>query len=149
MVGAEVRYAAMEATLQNEIDSYETLHSGYDECNYGLAEIWHEPLCTDLHSGGVERRRVNAGRGAGHALPAVKQYQLTQTVDVSVRYRTETGAWTETDPETGETITCTGTYGIPYNYTICNVTLNNENLSHLPVYIISENQTSIPKRRKA
>ena len=31
---------------------------------------------------------------------------------------------------------------VPYNYYICTVTLSNENLSHLPVYIMGEEQLS-------
>ena len=45
-----------------------------------------------------------------------RQHTLTGTVRVEVHYRTETDTWTETDPEMGETATCTNTYEVPYNY---------------------------------
>ena len=62
-----------------------------------------------------------------------KQYQLTQDAEVGVRYRTETDTWTDAEGNTH-----TDTYEVPRNYYICNVTLHNENLSHLPVFIMDE-----------
>jgi len=55
-------------------------------------------------------------------------------VTVEVRYRTETSTYT--DPETGETTT--ESEEVPYDYYICDVSLENFNLSHLPVYIMGE-----------
>lgn len=54
---------------------------------------------------------------------------------VETRYRTETS----TDPETGETTS----EEVPYDYYICYVTLDNFDLSHLPVYIMGEDQVSM------
>ena len=62
-----------------------------------------------------------------------KQYILTQTVEVEVRYRTETrtdSAGNDYDVE------------VPYNYYICNVKLENFDLSHVPVYIMDEETLS-------
>lgn len=56
------------------------------------------------------------------------------------RYYIETDTWTETDPETGETTTHSESYRVYYDYYICTVTLDNFNLSHLPVYMMSEAQ---------
>ncbi len=67
-----------------------------------------------------------------------KQYQLTQDVEVEVRYRTETDTWTDAEGNTH-----IDTYEVPYNYYICNVKLHNENLSHLPVFIMSEEKVSM------
>ena len=52
---------------------------------------------------------------------------------VEVRYRTET----HTDSEGNEY-----DVEVPYNYYICYVMLENKNLSHLPVYLLSEEQMS-------
>ena len=62
-----------------------------------------------------------------------RQYILTEDVVVEVRYRTVT----RTDSEGND-------YDIevPYNYYICYVTLENFNLSHLPVYIMGEDTLS-------
>ena len=60
-----------------------------------------------------------------------KQYTLTQTIETATRYRTET----RTDSE-GNTYTVQ----VPYTYYICNVKLENFDLSHLPIYILTEEQ---------
>ena len=74
------------------------------------------------------------------------QYILTETVVKEVRYRTETqtGTRTVTDPDTGETSTEEYEYEVevPYDYYICTVTLENFNLSHVPVYIMDEETLS-------
>ena len=76
-----------------------------------------------------------------------RQYILTETVEVEVRYRqeTRTGSYTYTDPDTGESVTEEYEYevSVPYNYYICTVTLENFNLSHLPIHIMSEEQLSM------
>lgn len=69
------------------------------------------------------------------------QYIVTQTVSTETRYRTEarTGTRIVTDPVTGrqytETYTCD--VQVPYAHNICNVKLENKNLSHLPVVSMS------------
>ena len=60
-----------------------------------------------------------------------RQYILTQTIETETRYRTET----RTDSE-GNTYTVE----VPYTYYICNVKLENFDLSHLPIYILTEEQ---------
>ena len=60
---------------------------------------------------------------------------LTEDVVVETHYRTETDTWTDADGNTH-----TDTYQVPYDYYICTVTLENFNLSHVPVYIMSEEQ---------
>ncbi|MPM03615.1 hypothetical protein SDC9_49882 [bioreactor metagenome] len=148
MLGAEAAYAAIENELQHEIDNYETLHSGYDEYRYDLDEIEHDPyvlisILTAWHGGEWTLEEVRDTLD----MLFEKQYQLTETVEVEVRYRTETrtGTYSYTDPETGETVTEEYEYEVevPYNYYICNVTLHNENLSHLPLYIMSEEKVGM------
>ena len=63
-----------------------------------------------------------------------KQYILTVTEEVEVRYRTET----RTDSEGNEY-----DVEVAYNYYILNVDLENFNLSHVPVYIMGEEQLSM------
>lgn len=147
MLGAESDYAALEAELQSEIDNIERTHSGYDEYRYDLDDIEHDPyvltsILTALHT---EYTRAEAQSTL--AMLFEKQYILTLTEEIEVRYRTETrtGSYTVTDPETGETSTETYEYEVevPYNYYILNVSLENFNLSHLPVYIMTEEQLSM------
>ena len=76
-----------------------------------------------------------------------KQYILTETVTTETRYRTETrtGYYTYTDPDTGATTLIPYQYDVqvPYTYYICTVELENFNLSHVPVYIMSQDQLSM------
>ena len=67
-----------------------------------------------------------------------KQYILTERVEVETRYRTETDTWTDEEGNSH-----TDTYEVPYDYYICYVTLENFDLSHVPVYIMSEEQLSL------
>ena len=60
-----------------------------------------------------------------------RQYILTEDVVVEVRYRTESRTDSEGSSYTVE---------VPYNYYICYVTLENKNLSHLPLEIMGEEQ---------
>ena len=136
MLGAEDAYAQMEADLQYELDHYESIHSGYDEYHYDLDEIEHDPyvlmsILTAYHQGEWTLSQVQSTL----AMLFDKQYTLTETVVVETRYRTETS----TDPETGETTS----EEVPYDYYICYVTLDNFDLSHLPVYIMGEDQVSM------
>ncbi len=62
-----------------------------------------------------------------------RQYILTENVVVEVRYRTETRTDSEGDPYTVR---------VPYNWYVCYVTLENRNLSHLPVEMMSQEQLS-------
>lgn len=142
MLAAETIYSGLEADLQNYLIHYESTHD-YDEYHYDLDEIWHDPyalisMLSAMHEGAWTLDEVQNNL----AMLFVRQYILTETVEVEVRYRTETDTWTETDPETGETTTHADTYQVPYNYYVCTVALENFNLSHLPIYIMSETQVS-------
>ena len=139
MLAAEAAYADLEAKLQDELDNYETYYPGYDEYRFDLDEIGHDPyvlisILSALHEGVFTIGEVQS------ELQTLfdRQYTLTQTVTVEVRYRTETDTWTDEDGNTH-----TDTYEVPYDYYICNVTLENFDLSHLPVYMMDEEQLSL------
>ena len=135
MLGAEAQYCAMEAELQRYLDTYESTHD-YDEYHFDLDTIEHDPyvlisIITALHQGEWTLDEV---QGTLQML-FDRQYILTEDVVVETRYRTETDTWTDADGNTH-----TDTYQVPYDYYICTVTLENFNLSHVPVYIMSEEQ---------
>ena len=71
-----------------------------------------------------------------------KQYILTETVTTETRYRTETRTGYYTDAE-GNLHSYEYTVQVPYTYYICTVRLENFNLSHVPVYIMSQDQLSL------
>ena len=133
MLGAEAAYCGLEAELQDYLDSYESTHD-YDEYHFDLDEIEHDPyvllsLLCSLHEGQWTLPQVE---GSLQTL-FDSQYILTEDVVVEVRYRTETRTDSEGNDYEVE---------VPYNYYICYVTLENKNLSHLPVYLLSEDQMS-------
>ena len=135
MLGAETQYCEMEAELQCYLDTYESTHD-YDEYHFDLNTIEHDPyvlisIITALHQGEWTLDEV---QGTLQML-FDRQYILTEDVVVETRYRTETDTWTDADGNTH-----TETYQVPYDYYICTVTLENFNLSHVPVYIMSEEQ---------
>ena len=135
MLGAEAQYCEMEAELQRYLDTYESTHD-YDEYHFDLDTIGHDPyvlisIITALHQGEWTLDEV---QGTLQML-FDRQYILTEDVVVETRYRTETDTWTDADGNTH-----TDTYQVPYDYYICTVTLENFNLSHVPVYIMSEEQ---------
>ena len=135
MLSAEAQYCAMEAELQHYLDTYESTHD-YDEYHFDLDTIEHDPyvlisIITALHQGEWTLDEV---QGTLQML-FDRQYILTEDVVVETRYRTETDTWTDADGNTH-----TDTYQVPYDYYICTVTLENFNLSHVPIYIMSEEQ---------
>lgn len=132
MLGAEAAYAGMEADLQYELDHYETLHPGHDEYRFELDEIGHDPyvltsILSALHNGVFTLEEVQGDL----AMLFEQQYTLTERVEVEIRYRTVTH--TDSDGNEYEE-------EVPYRYSICYVTLKNADLSHLPIYILTEEQ---------
>ena len=135
MLSAEAQYCEMEAELQRYLDTYESTHD-YDEYHFDLDTIEHDPyvlisIITALHQGEWTLDEV---QGTLQML-FDRQYILTEDVVVETHYRTETDTWTDADGNTHTDI-----YQVPYDYYICTVTLENFNLSHVPVYIMSEEQ---------
>ena len=133
LLGAEAAYCGLETELSDYLDSYESTHD-YDEYHFDLDEIEHDPyvllsLLCSLHEGQWTLPQVE---GSLQTL-FDSQYILTEDVVVEVRYRTETRTDSEGNDYEVE---------VPYNYYICYVTLENKNLSHLPVYLLSEDQMS-------
>ena len=147
MLAAEAQYCALEAELQEYLDTYESTHD-YDEYHYDLDDIEHDPYVlisaiSALHGGEWTIGEV----GGTIQMLFEKQYILTETVTTETRYRTETRTGTRTviDPETGVSYTEEYEYEVevPYTYYICTVELENFNLSHVPVYIMGEEQLSM------
>lgn len=148
MIGAEQDYAALEADLQQELDTIEETYPGYDEYRYDLDTIGHDPyvltsILTAMH---LDYTRADV-QGTLQML-FEKQYILTITEEVETLYRTETrtGTRTVTDPETGKETTETYEYEVQVPYDerrILHVSLENFDLSHLPVYIMDEDTLSL------
>ena len=130
-------YCAMEDELQDYLDSYQRTHD-YDEYHFDLDDIEHDPyvlisILTALREGAWTLEEV---QGTLQML-FDRQYILTEDVVVEQRYYLETDTWTDEDGNTHS-----DTYRVYYDYYICYVTLENFNLSHLPIYIMGEDQLS-------
>ena len=122
LLGAEAAYAAMEAELQDYLDTYEATHD-YDEYVFDLDEISHDPY--------VLLSLLTALKGSEWTLDEVqadlemlfeRQYILTEDVRTEMRYD-ENGA--------------------AYEHTTVTITLENFDLSHLPVYLLTEDKLSM------
>jgi cell wall-associated NlpC family hydrolase len=130
--GANNDYKAMEADLQSQIDNVRSTHPGYDEYQFDLANINHNPYVltsylTVLYEDYTEAEVQSKLRELFEA-----QYQLTFREEIQIRTRTEerTGHRTVRDPDTGESSSEEYTYEVEvqYEYKILHVKLVNRTM---------------------
>ena len=137
MLGAEAAYCSLEAELQHYLDTYESTHD-YDEYHFDLDAIEHDPyVLVSLLSAWHEGEWTLADVQPTLQMLFDRQYTLTENVVKERRYYIETDTWTDEDGNTH-----TDSYRVYYDYYICYVTLDNFNLSHLPIYIMGEDKVS-------
>ena len=137
LLGAEAAYCALEDELRDYLDTYTRTHD-YDQYHFNLDDIEHDPyvllsLVSAWHEGAWTLDEV---QGTLQML-FDRQYILTESVVTERRYYIETDTWTDEEGNTH-----TDSYRVYYDYYICTVTLENFDLSHLPIYIMGENQLS-------
>ena len=128
----EADYKELESGLREEIADIETDYPDYDEYQYHLDEIGHDPFALASY---LTAKLYDYTREEAQAeIQALfeKQYTLTLREEIQTRYRTET----TTDPETGETTT----EEIPYDYYILHVTLTNRNIETLAGELLTPEQ---------
>ena len=134
-VPASVSPTLENPTLENPTQENPTLEN---PMQLNLDEIEHDPyvlisILSALHDGVFTLAEV---QGELEML-FEKQYILTETVTMQIRYRTKM-------------MVIIGPYGVPqvityqepYEYYICTVKLKNKDLSHLPVEVLTEEQLS-------
>lgn len=82
---------------------------------------------------------MDGGRGIGSRCKLLfdRQYILTENVVTERRYYIETDTWTDEDGKSHSS-----SHRVYYNYYICTVTLENFYLSHVPIYMMGEDQLS-------
>ncbi len=137
MLGAEAAYCSLEAELQHYLDTYESTHD-YDEYHFDLDAIEHDPyVLVSILSAWHEGEWTLADVQPTLQMLFDRQYTLTENVVKERRYYIETDTWTDEDGNTH-----IDSYRVYYDYFICTVTLDNFNLSHLPVYIMGEDKVS-------
>lgn len=134
ILAAERYYKGLENELQSTIDRYAADHPQYDEFQYELDDIWHDPHAlislVSAHANG--EWKINEVYGYMDRLFA-KQYMLTQKVESETRYRMEwvTHHYKEVDEDTGEVTWMVTFERIPYgHYTIVET-------QPLPGYLLS------------
>ena len=137
LLGAEAAYCALEDELRDYLDTYTRTHD-YDEYHFNLDDIEHDPyvllsLVSAWHEGAWTLDEV---QGTLQML-FDRQYILTESVVTEQRYYIETDTWTDEEGNTHS-----DSYRVYYDYYICTVTLENFNLSHLPIYIMGEDRLS-------
>ena len=137
MLGAEAAYCSLEAELRHYLDTYESTHD-YDEYHFDLDAIEHDPyVLVSILSAWHEGEWTLADVQPTLQMLFDRQYTLTENVVKERRYYIETDTWTDEDGNTH-----TDSYRVYYDYFICYVTLDNFNLSHLPIYIMGEDKVS-------
>ena len=128
----EADYKELESGLREEIADIETDYPDYDEYQYHLDEIGHDPFALASY---LTAKLYDYTREEAQAeIQALfeKQYTLTLREEIQTRYRTET----TTDPDTGETTT----EQVPYDYYILHVTLTNKNIETLAGELLTPEQ---------
>lgn len=131
--GAEDTYCAMEQSLQHQLKRFEFDHN-YNEYHYDLDDIGHDPyvltaILSSLHSGDWTLLEVMDTLDMLFEM----QYILTVDVETETRYR---------DPVTLEDVSPWAENAESYDYSVCTVTLENFDLSHVPVYVMGEDTLS-------
>lgn len=130
MLAAEEKYKELEQELSDTISNYESTHS-YDEYIYELDDIEHDPYVlistlTAIKQGAWTVSDIEADLSNLFA----RQYILTESVTVEQRARTVSNPDGTTSEET-------------YDYYICTVKLVNNNLSHIPSEILTQDQLEL------
>ena len=137
LLGAEAAYCALEDELRDYLDTYTRTHD-YDEYHFDLDDIEHDPyVLLSMISAWHEGKWTLAEVQDTLQMFFDRQYILTESVVTERRYYIETDTWTDEEGNTH-----TDSYRVYYDYYICTVTLENFNLSHLPIYIMGEDQLS-------
>lgn len=147
LLNAEAAYTAKEEELQRYLDNYAGTHD-YDEYHFDLDEISHDPyVLLSLLSA------MNPDDWTASEISRMvddlfdRQYILTEFVETETLYRTETRTDYEyvynPDTDSYEWRSYTHTVQVPYEYRICTVTLENRDLSHLPVEVLSGSQLNM------
>ncbi|MDD3393424.1 MAG: CHAP domain-containing protein [Anaerotignum sp.] len=139
LIAVEGDYTALEAALSERIKNIEREYPGYDEYRYDFAEIGHNPHELAAYLTALLQTYQRSEVQGELQRVFEKQYKLTTTKVVEVRYRTETRTRTWTDSN-GKTHTDTYTVKVPYNYYILNVKLQSKSVKSVAEDLLSAEQ---------
>lgn len=139
LIAANNNYTALETALQAQINNIGRDYPNYDEYRYDLDSIAHAPHQLASYLTAL-LQYFNASEVQGELQRVFeKQYKLTLTETVEVRYRTETRTDTWTD-EDGNTHSDTYEVQVPYDYYILNVILTNSGISAVANSLLTSEQ---------
>lgn len=131
LIAANDDYTALETALQAQIDLIERDYPDYDEYRYDLATIGHDPHQLASYLTAL-LQYFTASEVQGELQRVFKkQYKLTLTETVEVRYRTETRTDSEGNSYTVE---------VPYDYYILNVKLTNNSINTVANSLLNAEQ---------
>lgn len=134
IIGANDDYKAMEADLSAKIDRIKSDYPGYDEYNFNLDEIGHDPyqLTAYLTVFFEDYTRDEVQTVLKQLFDQQYELELAPETEIRTRTETRTGHRTVRNPD-GTTDREEYTYEVEveYEYHILNVTLRNKNLGHI------------------
>lgn len=123
MLAVEGAYAAKEMALQNELNNYESLHGGYDEYEYQLDYIGHDPH--ELAAYLSAKYLAYTLRDVSSELDRV--FQLQYVMETTERTEIRTKTETRTNPDTGSN----ETVSVEYECSVLTVTLQNTSIHEI------------------
>ena len=139
IIGAEADYAALETALQEQLDNIETTYMGYDDYQYSLDRIWHDPYVLTSILSVMEPEYTRSSVQEVLVRLFEKQYEIILTEEVETRYKPEERVAYYTDSD-GNTYPYHYTVEVEYQYYILNVELINHDLSQIPYEIFNEEE---------
>ena len=131
LVATENNYAAKENELQQRIDSIERDYPGYDEYRYDLDSIGHNPHELASHLTALLQSYTPQSAQAELDRVFNRQYELTLTEEVEIRYRTETSTDRKQEKRQARKY---------YEYYILNVTLTNHQIDSFVSELLNAEQ---------
>ena len=123
LVAVEADYAAKETALQAEIDNIESSHPGYDEYQYDLDMIGHDPHELAAYLSAVLQGYTQESAQAELECVFSAQYTLTLTEEVQIR------TYTDEDGDEHE-----------YEYRILHVKLESRPISSVATELLTPDQ---------
>lgn len=149
MRAAEAMYKQMEADLQQELDNYLSVHPEVDAVTVDCDKLEHDPYVLISMLSALKNAKPWTIDDVAGLLKTIfdKQYIRTETLTTETRYRIEwqTGFRYVKDPYTGKWVPEYYQYeaSVPYLYRTVHIEVENFNLSHLPVHMMSRQQMGL------
>lgn len=144
---ADEAYKKLEAQLQSQVDNIESEYPGYDEYQYQVDEISHEPysLISYLTAKYGNFKIADIESVLTELFQEQFTMQVNETVEIRTRTVTKTGTRTVTDPVTGETTEESYDYEDTeeYEWHILHIQVTNKGMDAIAHEKLNEDQRNI------